>query len=282
MASIEAKILLGWMDETEAMACLLREYRGDPPLTEAEAKKLWNEYRGKVAQLQPRECPPPKYLLDRTQKEEYAEHHFLQKFAKVPRILRVVKIDDPGKLVIQQLMVVMPQSLHYLADMQDPKKRVRTCLGKGLSFEGVHPKARKEGSRLIKPVPHAEFSVKEGTQEDFTLIENDRHIAVKEFNGRLLLAAGYHRAHISMYRSRPEDTVLPLFAAVESDEDGFFSAGSKVPFKRDMVLSSCPPLLADFFDDSLCIKLPLRKCRVEMCVDLNTQVWERLWVDDEP
>ena len=281
MASVMTKLLLGWMDETEAMACLLREYKGDVPFTEEAARAKWNEYRERVGNLGPRECTPPACIVERTQKEEYSEHHFVQKFAKDPSILRVVKLDDPSKLVAHQLTVVLPQSDRYLADMQDPKKRVHTCLGRGLSFEGVHPIARREGDRLIKPVPHAEFSVIDGNENDFRLRENNRHIAVKEFDGRMLLAAGYHRAHISMYRNKPEATVLPLFAVVESDADGFFSTGSKVPFKRDMVRGVCPPLLGDFFDETLCIQLPLRKCRVEIYVDLKTRVWDRQWVDDE-
>jgi hypothetical protein len=154
------------------------------------------------------------------------------------------------------------------------------ALGRGLNFDGNHPKARKEGTRLIKPVPHAEFFVVSATPDDFQLKEGRRHIAVKEFDGRMMLSSGYHRSHMSMYRTRPEDIVLPLFAVLESDTiDGFFSAGSKVPFKRDMVRSACPPLLADFFDNSLCIELPTRKCDVEIYVDLATGQWDRLWID---
>src|SRR5260370_10509110 len=97
----------------------------------------------------------------------------------------------------------------------------------------------------------------------------------------MLLSAGYHRAHISMYRSVPEDTVLPLFAALERDADGFFSVGTKLSFKRDMVRCTRPPFLGDFLDESLCIALPLRKCRVEIFVDLITHEAGRLWLDAE-
>lgn len=279
MGAVETKLLLGWMDENEAMCCLLQEYRGPEPFTREGAKKLWNEYKEKVSALQPRTCVPPNVLIARTTKEEYAEHHFLQKFEGDPNIIKVVKLDDPGKLVVHQLTVVLPQSQRYLKDMQDPNKRIRICLGRGLGFDAVHPKAKRDGDRLIKPLPHAEFSVTWANEVDFGLRECNRHIAVKEFNGRMLLAAGYHRGHISMYRSNPEDTVLPLFAALESDADGFFSVGSKVPFKRDMVCGACPPLLADFFNGNLCITLPLRKCSVEMYVDLRTHEWGRLWPD---
>jgi len=275
------KLLLGWMPEADAMHWLLKECKRDEPFTEESARKLWNEYREKVAALPPRTANPPVVILERTQKEEYAEHHFMQKFAKQPRILRVLKLADPSKLVAQQLTVVVPQSERYLSKMRDPKSRAHTCLGRGLSFEGVHPKARREGDRLIKPVPHAEFYVTEGNQEDFQLAEWDRHIAVKESDGRMLLSAGYHRGHISIVRSNPEETVLPLFAVLESDADGFFSDGSKVPLARDMVRGSCPPTLGDFFDESLCIQLPLRKLRVEIYVDLKTHEWGRLWLDDE-
>jgi hypothetical protein len=279
MASVNTKLLLGWMDEAEAMTSLLKECRREEPFTDQSARDLWNEYRQRVAALGARPYVPPLRLADRTAKEEYAEHHFMQKHAKNANILGVAKLDDPGKLVVHQLSVVVPQSEIYLEAMQNPKKRVHTSLGRGLGFDGVHPKARREGTRLLKAVPHAEFSVSTIKPDDFDLIENNRHIAIKEFDGRMMLAAGYHRAHISMYRNNPDDTVLPLFAGLESDADGFFSANSVVPFKRDMVLGACPPLLSDFFDDSLCIQLPLRKCRVEMCVDFATQQWSRLWLD---
>ena len=279
-SAVRAKLLLGWMDETEAMTWLLREYRGKVPFTKESAEALWNGYRKKVAALQPRVGTPPVCIPGRKTNEQFEENCLLQKFSKDPTILRVAKLDDPSKLVAHQLMIVLPQSESYLTAMQDERKRVRISLGRGLNFTGIHPKARREGDQLIKPVPHAEFVVTTADNQDFALREMNRHIAVKEYNGRMLLAAGYHRAHIAMYRKVPEDLVLPLFAAVESDSDGFFSVGSKVPFKRDLVLGPCPPLLGDFFDESLCIELPLRKCRVEISVNLKTRKWEPLWVDD--
>ena len=277
---VNAKLLLGWMEETEAMHCLLREYRGQTPFTEESAKALWNKYRENVAALKARPCTPPVCIAERKQNEQYEESCFVQKFSKDRNILRVVKLDDPSKLVVYQLCVVVPQSERYLSQMQDARKRVRTALGRGLEFTGNHPQPRREGNCLIKPVPHAEFIVTTADEYDFALKEPNRHISVKEFDGRMLLWAGYHRAHISIYRNAPEDLVLPLFAVVESDADGFFSTGSNFPFKRDMVRGSCPPLLGDFFDKSLCIELPLRKCRVEISVNLKTHEWDRLWVDD--
>lgn len=280
MASVNTKLLLGWMEEKEAMHWLLKECKREQPFTEDAAKRLWNDYRDKVAALSARTGSPPRILEDRTQKEEYAERHFMQRYSKEQGIVRVVKLDDPGKLIIHQLTVVIPQSEGYLSSMRDPKERIRIALGRGMAYEGKHPKARKEGTLLIKPVPHAEFFIVSGDQEDFEVKEARRHIAIKEFDGKLMLSAGYHRSHMSMYRSSPEDTVLPLFAVLESDVvDGFFSVGSKVPFKRDMVRGSCPPLLSDFFDNSLCIELPMRKCAIEMVVDLATRQCGPRWVD---
>jgi hypothetical protein len=285
MASVTTKLLLGWMAEGEAMQWLLREHRGNPPFTPESAKRLWDEYRAKVTALPPRDCAPPPILLDRTQQEEYAEHRFCQKYRKNPNILRVLKLGDPGRLVVYQLMILVSQSERYLADMKDPKRRVRTCLGRGLNHDGIIPKARREGDCLIKSVPHGEFFIKGGSVrlDDFDVEEGHRHIAVKEFDRRMLLWAGYHRSHVSLYRRNPEEAVLPLFAVLESDTtDGFFSVNSREAFKRDMVRGTSPPLLADFFDDSLCITLPLRKCRVEMQVNTRTGACDRLWPDAGP
>jgi hypothetical protein len=269
------------MDESEAMSWLLQEYRGDNAFTEESARELWNDYKQKVAALGTRSCTKPTCSDGRTENERYEEGCLLKKFAKDSRILRVVKIDDPGKLIIHQLSVVVPQTDKYLEKMKDPRKRVRACLGRGMDFDGVHPKARREGECLTKPVPHFEFEVTSCNGADFELRELDRHIAVKEHDERMMLSAGYHRAHISIYRSNPEDTVLPFFAVVESDADGFFSVGSKVPFKRDLVLGCCPPLLEDFFDEDLCIVLPTRKCRVEISVNTITRQWNRSWIECE-
>jgi hypothetical protein len=273
MEAVITKLLLGWMEESEAMTWLLQEYRGEEPFTEESAKALWNQYRAKVAALAARPCTPPLCIETRAQNERYEENCFLERFSKEPTILRVVKLDDPSKLIIHQLTVVLPQSESYLDVMQDARKRVRAALGRGMNFTGTHPPARREGNCLIKPVPHAEFAVTYCDGQDFALREHNRHIAVKEYDGRMLLHAGYHRAHISTYRKAPEDMVLPLFAAVERDDDGFFSVGSKLPFKRDLVLGPCPPLLRDFFDEDLCIRLPLRKCRVEISVDTVSRQW---------
>ena len=147
---VMTKFLLGWMPETEAMHWLLKECKRAEPFTEESARKLWNAYREKVAALPPRIATPPLVISELNQKEEYAVRHFMQKFAKQPRIIRVLKLTDPSKLVVHQLSVVVPQSERYLSRMRDPKSRVHACLGRGLSFEGVHPIARREGDRLIK------------------------------------------------------------------------------------------------------------------------------------
>jgi hypothetical protein len=167
---------------------------------------------------------------------------------------------------------------------KDPNKRVSVCLGKGLEHGGFIPKAERQGGFLVKPVPHYEYTVPLAIQEDFQVGEGNRYIAVKEFGNHVLLSTGTHRAHVSMYRTNPEEMVLPSFAALESDAvDGFFSAGTKAPapFKRDMVRRACPPLLADFFDPNLCMELAQRKRRMVLRVDLNTRQRFRNWEDSE-
>jgi hypothetical protein len=284
MASFLAKVLLGWMDEAEAMSTLLGESAADPPLTEADARALWNEYRRRVAALPPRACAPPARLKSRTPHERYEESWCIQEHRKQPQFIGVVKLDDPGKLVMHQLLIAVPESEKYLADMQDPRRQVRVCLGRGLEFDGLIPKAERRGHCLVKPMPHFEFSVPLANNDDFDVEEGYRAIAVKEFDGRMMLAAGAHRSHASMYRTSPEEMVRPLFAVLESDVvDGFFSEGTKAPapFKRDLVRGPRPPLLADFFDANLCIQIPQRKRRMELWVDLETRQWSREWKDAE-
>lgn len=283
MTSLAAKVLLGWMDEDEAMSTLLRENPADPPMTEASARELWELYRRRVAALPPRACPPPARLKDWTAHERYEESWCIHKHRKQPQFMGVVKLDDPGKLVVNQLVLALPESEKYLAAMRDGKRRVSACLGKGLEYDGFIPKAQRRGNYLVKPVPHFEFSVPRTAEDDFDVQEGNRSIVVTEYDGRMMLATGAHRAHASMYRDS-EEGVRPLFAILESDAvEGFFAEGTRAPapFKRDMVRGRCPPLLADFFNPDLCIQMPQRKRRMSLRVDLQTWKWYRDWEDTD-
>jgi hypothetical protein len=194
----------------------------------------------------------------------------------------VVKLDDPGKLVMRQLVIAIPESEKHAAAMQDPRRRVSVCLGKSLEYDGFIPRAQRRGQCLVKPMPHFEFSASVASNDDFEVEEGTRSIIVTEFDGRMMLATGAHRAHAAMYRADPEVTVGPLFAVLESDVvDGFFSEGPKAPApsKRDLVRGACPPLLADFFDPDLCLQIPQRRRRMALRVDLQTRKWYRDWED---
>jgi hypothetical protein len=275
--TVSAKILLGWMDETEAMNSLIREAR--PQFSETAAREIWNKYREKVAAVPVRDCLAPAYQ-ELTAKERYEADYLMSKSRNKPYISKVVKL-DPSRLVVHQLIVTVDHADGYVQEMQDLPRRIRICLGRNMEYDGTLPKAENRGRVLAKKIPHAEFLVRGGSlaNEDFQVVEMNRHVAVKEFDGRILLSAGYHRTHSSMYRKNPEDTVLPLFAVLESDADGFFSPLSTAPVKRDMVRGATPPLFSDFFNDDLCITLPIRKCRVELHVNLDTLVATREWLD---
>src|SRR4051812_41157789 len=107
--SLESKLLLGWMEEAEAMQYLLQECRSATPFTETSARGLWNRYKDAVAALPPRPCLPPNRIPDLSQKEEYAVRHLMQKHKKHPQILGVLKLDDPARLVAHQLFITVPQ-----------------------------------------------------------------------------------------------------------------------------------------------------------------------------
>lgn len=278
--STTAKALLGWMDEVEAMMTLTQEIV--PVMKATEARALWGKYKDRVKALGKRPVPTPT-LLPLSQKENYEADYFMNKHGNKSYINKIVKIDQ-SSLAVQQLTVVIDQSKKYGKEMLDPARRNRLCLGRGLETTTPLPKAIIENGMLIKSIPHAEFLHITGSckNDDFKVLEMNRHITVKEFAaGKLLLYGGYHRTHASMYRSNPEDELLPLLAVVEADADGFFTGSSPAPFKRDMVLGDCSPLFSDFFDDSLFIEIPMRKCRVEMHVDPKTDFARRVWVDAE-
>ena len=278
--TVEAKLLLGWMSRDEALKVLLNECVFDDPLDEGSALKLWQEYRDKAVELDPKDCRAPAL-----QKLTFAEKLATQKLVKGCRrrgatnVRGVVKVNPRG-LIAHQLQIVLDRAKIYGAAMSTPRDRTRICLGVGMENTQPVPMKRNVDTTILQ-LPHAEFEIAVAPNGRIELREKARFVSVASFGDRMLLWAGYHRAYALASQTYPEETERSLLATLTTDADDFLGLRSELPEKRDMVRGVRPALLEDFFDDDLFMVVKLRKRRCEFHIHRITSRVEPVWVDDE-
>jgi len=278
--TVDGKLLLGWMPQSEAVKTLTQLCVFDEPITEPEAVGRWETYRDKVALLPERKCSHPKsYQRILAENLEITKFIKAAKKRKADNIVRVVKI-DPLDLVVHQFQVVLDRATKYAAEMKGARERTRICLGIGLQ-QGVSGVRMGAGATIID-VPHCEFGINFQPNNQFQLVEMARFISVADLGERTLLWAGYHRAYAVASQIVPGGTVRSLLATlVINDPERFLSADSDRPEVRDTVRGVRPAIFRDFFDDNLCMRVPLRKLRVELHIPNNSKTCQTKWEDDE-
>jgi hypothetical protein len=120
-SSVETVVLLGWMEENEAISYLQNQCWFDPPLTAEQAREMWNQYRQRVLALpDPRNIPAP------TTSPIPATHqrlvrNFLARH-RGPEVTSVVNI-DPKSLIIYQLYVVTERADAHALDATSKMSR---------------------------------------------------------------------------------------------------------------------------------------------------------------
>jgi hypothetical protein len=277
--TVRGKVLLGWMPRQEAVKVLTKLCVFDEPLTEPGATGLWEQYRDKVARLAPRNCGQPV-----TQRMTLGESLEAKRFVKHARqrggrnIVRVVKCEPLG-LVVHQLQLALHRADAHRAAMSDERRRARICLGVGL--EEQVQRVRNESGTVVLELPHAEFFVNFLPNGQLQLMEAARFISIADLGDRTLLWAGYHRAYAVASQTVPEGTVRVLLATlIAGDADRLLGPDSDRPEVRDMVRGERPALLADFFNDDLCMSVNLRKQRPELHVRPLSATTQIVWVDE--
>jgi hypothetical protein len=262
--TVATKGLLGWMTEDEALR-FLRSCVFEPPKSDAELLQLWHEYRDKVTAIGKRIVPTfSTHKLSLS--EECSGKTLVNKAIKAggSNVKKVIKV-DPCHLLIHQLSVTLDQSERYAAAMRNARQRLNVCLGIGLENRLPIGPAVRDGDWLKKSIPHGEFQpfCLIG-KDDFAVQEQARFISFTEFEGKLLLWAGYHRSHALVSHTKPDDTDRLLVGTLVTDGEAFLGPASDLPAKRDCVRGECPPLFSDFFNVELCINVQFLKLRCEI------------------
>jgi hypothetical protein len=263
--TVKAKLLLGWMNQHDAVESL-NGCSFDPPMTRKKAVALWKEYQKKVKALEPRNPQVP-VALALTQAEQVAVNAHIQRIGSVASVVKV----DPEQLIARQHYLVTDRAKEYAEVMKDEAARINHFLGVGLDFKGILVPKHVSPSRITVALPHFEFLPRE-IPGGITFEERDRYVtaAWTPLNDRMLLWCGYHRSYaILLLRQAGGEGAgaAPLLTVITGMKDvtDFFE---KPRFAvRDSVLGDRPALLRDFLDPELAIEVNLRKRRAEGRID---------------
>lgn len=256
--TVGAVVLLGWMERDFAINYLMNECVFDPPLTAQRAEEIWDGYRQTVAALPDRDASAPP-TIPLNAEEQRTAATFMQFHRMSLNIRDVIKI-DPGNLVTYQFYVIIPQVERYAPDAVNANRYARHSLN---TVRGDHQIQIHHAINMMDvAVPHGEFAFifnQEAAQ--FQVLEQARHISVSAFQNRMILWAGYHRSYARMASANPDGMDRSLLVALTTDADFFVSPQSPNQGLRAMVTGLRPPLFRDFFDETLFMRVNLKRKR---------------------
>jgi hypothetical protein len=258
-ATLNALLLLGWMERQDALDYLLKGCVFDPPLTEPEAEARWNEYRQRVQALPERHPQPPQRFPIPAGNRGYVTD-FLRRFRRAGTdVIDVINV-NPMELVAYQLYVVMDKADEH---QNRPVSWARRTLV--LDRPVCQLPMRIEDGAIKFSLPHGEhmFAFQNGS---FQIQQGAGFVSVVDLGGgRLLLKAGYHRsfafarAAVNEPEARDKCELVALTTSLPPQLEVAFPHQGL----RTTVLGSRPPLFSDFFDVDLAMTVRLRKKKYE-------------------
>lgn len=257
--TVEGVTLLGWMEREPAINYLMNDCVFPEPLMRERAEEIWRGYRDRVAALPERDATAPQ-RTQLTTNELAAANNFLRFHNNSPNLPGVIKI-EPMNLVAHQLTVIIDQAQRYMADARESSLRyARHSLG---TARGAHNmNVQHVLNAMDVSVPHGEFAFIFIQQtHQFQILELARHVSVAVFQERMLLWAGYHRSYARIASTNPDAIDRSLLAALTTDADFLLSPQSPNQGLRAMVTGLRPPLLRDFFDGTLFMRVNLKRKR---------------------
>lgn len=262
--TVEAVVLLGWMDRDAAVRLLCNDCVFEPPLTENQASETWQRYRDAVNGLPERPALAPASLpLNAVETQHKQTFLRAARAAGGQNIRDVLKIDVRG-CVVHQVVVIVERARDYAQVMRTNEARIRHSLGMHAVPTTQFQIATGPNAVNVQ-IPHAEFMFTflnpPGT---FAIQEMAKQITVTSFDQRLVLWAGYHRSFALAMNEYPDAIDRSLMVALATDADFIFSSPSPNQGLRDMLRGLRPPLFADFFDERFFMTVRLRKKRCEL------------------
>ena len=128
-----------------------------------------------------------------------------------------------------------------------------------------------EGNIIKVSLPQAEHMIGLVPGGTFQIQQGQGFACVCEINGRTILKAGYHRSFALARAAANEPDANDTSLLVALTATAPFQLLPQCPTQglRTMVLGSCPPLFCDFFNDSLAMKVKLRRKKYEFHLHLE-------------
>jgi hypothetical protein len=255
---LDGLLLLGWMEENEAVEWLTNMCSFVPPLDVATATALWQEYRNKVLALPER---VPRASVRHPLPNGCAGHvtDFLRRHRN-PEVRDVVSV-DPLELAIYQFYVVVAKADHH-------HNQAGAWMRKTLVIDRpiAQLPMRVEGDTIKLSLPHAEHMI--GVQPDgaFRIQQAAGFVSVVDLGGgRLLLKAGYHRsfAFARAAMNEPDAKDKCELVALTTSLPPQLTPAFPHQGLRTTVFGSRAPLFSDFFDEDLAMSVKLRNKRWE-------------------
>ena len=256
--TLEGIVLLGWLEKADAISFLQNACWFDPQLTDQQAEALWQPRQQAVQALPQRNVQPPKRLPIPNASQPWVNQFIAR--TRGPEVLDVLNIDPRG-LAIHQFYVAVDRANEHAQNIGN-SQWTRTCLQ--IDRPIAQLPIRTEGNIVKVSVPHGEhiLALNGGA---FQIQQGGGFISVCEINGRMILKAGYHRSFAlvrgSMKELEAKDT--SLLVALTATAPPNLSPQFPTQGLRTTVLGSCPPLFSDFFNDSLAMKVKLRRKKYE-------------------
>ncbi len=265
IAQRQARALIGWVSREEAIQLLLgRNPAPGEDLTRIEGQfDAMRAAVGKRSKLTPKRSvvDSPKLHLDL---ESLAQNPLLNSvFAPFSWTLKIVDL----RMVIAYQKAISIDGLDERVKpvVDDPSRLAEFCLPgeqpvppqgvlgdvdqKGYTVSSLNPNLRIAGTQ----VQQVQFTPKEGMQPvpmlaiTFLVSMGHSYLQVAHYNGRDFLRDGYHRAAALLHAGINEVPCVYL----ESKTFEEVGANPATMFSYEVLYGDRPPLLGDFWDDSV-------------------------------
>ena len=272
-STLDAVLLLGWMERDAAIKCLREDCVFDRTLTDQDAKRLWQTYRSRAEALPERTATAPAHLPLSPAEQQHASKllSFLQQMG-VQDVRGVLKV-NLMQLVVRQYFVVTERCEEYRARCSDSSAWMEEFLPTALANPPVNVTGSQNNldTAFDIDIPHGEFTFGLTPDGKFAPIQFLRHVSVMNVGERMLLWKGYHRAFARMLgaASAAEDR-SPLVGLIATtlfppptQQSGAMVAGGGAGLD---IFGCRPPLFSDFFTEGLFIKVRLRRKRYQLQV----------------
>lgn len=263
MQTYDGIVLLGWMTQEDALQYLKEDCIFDPPLSDKEATLLWEKYRSEVETLGTRSIQAPERIPITDLASIELINYFLKIYKFDPSVLDVIKI-DPLQLLIRQFDIVLDVAKRHV-DEVGAHWVENALLPKPSPFPESFSIRAAPNSIDIK-VPDGEWVLVFDQEKGLMITQRSKYVNVFAFDQRMLLWAGYHRVYAKVQNHLSKDQAIIVALTKPIEAETLFASNLLNPRLKDLLLSDCPPLFKDFFNERLVLKVKLRKKRYELWI----------------